>query len=302
MIARAGALCLALAAGLGGTALADRLPALPPARGSAAPAASVRLDIPAATPALVCPGPETEVVPDGATPVPAPGPFTVTAVASGSGNGAALGGLAAPGRSTPLAGTGDVRVLARPGPPGGPLRLSAASTADTPDGAGSRLAAVQVTIARSGDLRGLAAASCAPAAADAWLVGGATAPGRRARLLLANPTPAAAVVDVRLSGPAGPVDVPSLRGLVVAPGRVRAVLRGAAAVQARSAVTVRSGPSGGPATVSDAAATTGASESSTIAYAPGRSQRSDTSATPPAGTVTTPAPGDGASPAGPTTR
>ncbi len=54
-------------------------------------------------------------------------------------------------------------------------------------------------------------------------------PGRRARLLLANPTPAPAVVDVRLAGPKGPVDVPSGRGLVVAPGRVRAVLLDAAA-------------------------------------------------------------------------
>jgi hypothetical protein len=235
VIARAGALCLALVTGLGatalgGTALADRLPAVPGPAGAAAAAsanaaANVHLDIPAATPALVCTGPETEVVPDGATPVPAPGPFTVTAVASGGGGSAALGRLAARAGAVPIPGGGAVRVLTRSGNPRGPLLLGDAA----PDGAGSRLAAVQVTLARGGDLRGLAAAPCAAAATDTWLVGGATVPGRRARLLLANPTPAAAVVDVRLAGPAGPVDVPSLRGLVVAPGRIRAVLLDAAA-------------------------------------------------------------------------
>jgi hypothetical protein len=234
VIARAMALGLALAAGLGGSALAGRLPTVDAGPAAVAP---VRLDIPAATPALVCPGPETAVVPDGAVPVPAPGPFTVTAVAAGTGTGAAsaggpaavLGPLATRLGGTTLAGAGDVRVLARVGDPRAPLRLAPSGPA-AGDGAGAqRLAAVQVTLARTGDLRGLSAGQCGAATADAWLVGGATTPGRRARLLLANPTPAPAVVDVRLAGPKGPVDVPSGRGLVVAPGRVRALLLDAAA-------------------------------------------------------------------------
>ena len=233
VIARAAALGLALAAGLGGTAFAGRLPAVDAGPASVAP---VRLDIPAATPALVCPGPETAVVPDGAVPVPAPGPFTVTAAAvatgaaagSTGGDAPVLGPLATRRGGAALEGAGEVRVLARVGDPHGPLRLAPTnSSADA--AAAARLAAVQVTLARSGDLRGLAAGQCGAAAADAWLVGGATTPGRRARLLLANPTPAPAVVDVRLAGPKGPVDVPSGRGLVVAPGRVRAVLLDAAA-------------------------------------------------------------------------
>jgi hypothetical protein len=237
VIARAAALGLALAAGLGGTAFAGRLPTVDAGPAGVAP---VHLDIPAATPALVCPGPETAVVPDGAVPVPAPGPFTVTAAAAATGAGtsaqsdagdaaAVLGPLATRLGGTALAGAGDIRVLARAGDPRGPLRLTP-STSSAGDGAGAkRLAAVQVTLARTGDLRGVAAGQCGAATADAWLVGGATTPGRRARLLLANPTPAPAVVDVRLAGPEGPVDVPSGRGLVVAPGRVRALLLDAAA-------------------------------------------------------------------------
>ena len=232
MIARAAALGLALAAGLGGTAFAGRLPTVDAGPAAVAP---VRLDIPAATPALVCPGPETAVVPDGAVPVPAPGPFTVTAAAatgaaagSTGGDAPVLGPLATRRGGAALEGAGEVRVLARVGDPHGPLRLApTSSSADA--AAAARLAAVQVTLARRGDLRGLAAGQCGAAATDAWLVGGATTPGRRARLLLANPTPAPAVVDVRLAGPEGPVDVPSGRGLVVAPGRVRALLLDAAA-------------------------------------------------------------------------
>jgi hypothetical protein len=67
------------------------------------------------------------------------------------------------------------------------------------------------------------AGACAGETSDAWLVGGGSAPGRRVRLLLANPTPAAALVDVLVAGPSGAVDAPAGRGLVVAPGRVRAV-------------------------------------------------------------------------------
>jgi hypothetical protein len=224
VIARAGALALALAVGLGGTALAGRLPAGATATAAtAATAPAVRLELPAALPMLVCPGPETAVVPDGASALPVPGPYTVTAAVAGSGSeGAALGPLAG-AAATDLAG-GGVRVLARAGDPGGALRLvpatSPGAAADTP----VRLAAVQATLARAGDLRGLTVGACGAATADAWLVGGDAIPGRRTRLLLANPTPAPAVVDVRVAGPDGPVAARSGRGLVLAPGRVRAVL------------------------------------------------------------------------------
>jgi len=215
---RAGGAGAVLALGVGGTAVAAHAPEPP------APAAGVRLAVPAATAALSCPGPETLVVPDGARAVPVPGSFTVAAAATGPGAATSLlEPLAAPagaagGRAVALgpAAVG-VRVLAPGGRPPGPQRV-------TSDGAGALLAAAQVTLARAGDLRGLVTGACPAAVTDAWLVGGGTVPGRRGRLLLANPTPAPAVVDVFVAGPSGPVPLPTARGLVVAPGRVRAVL------------------------------------------------------------------------------
>jgi hypothetical protein len=216
---RAGGAGAVLALGVGGTALAAHAPAPP------APAAPVRLAVPAATAALSCPGPETLVVPDGARAVPVPGSFTVAIAATGPGAAtsqleplAAPVGVTAGGQAVVLGAAGvGVREVVAGGRPLHPQRV-------TSDGAGALLAAAQVTLARAGDLRGLVTGACPTAVTDAWLVGGGTVPGRRGRLLLANPTPAPAVVDVFVSGPSGPVPLPTARGLVVAPGRVRAVL------------------------------------------------------------------------------
>ena len=221
MIARAAALCATLAVAAGGVAVASRLPGAVATGDAAAGEFPTRLGIPAATATLACPGREMSITPDGGTPVPAVGPFALTVVAAGADSRRA--------RLVPLAGgtdglgllgrTDGPRVLARDGDPAGPLRIEA-----TPSGAGpTRLSGVQTTLARNGDLRGLTAGVCPLATTDAWLVGGGTVAGRRERLLLANPTPAAAVVDVLVAGPSGAVDVPAGRGLVVAPGRVRAV-------------------------------------------------------------------------------
>jgi hypothetical protein len=122
----------------------------------------------------------------------------------------------------PLAGDG-VRVVELGTGVRVPLRLTAGADADGTDADGTLLAAVQTTFSRTGDRRGLAAVACPAATTDAWLVGGATSVGRRARLLLLDPTPAAAVVDVVVLGPRGPVDLPSARGVVVAPGGARAL-------------------------------------------------------------------------------
>ncbi len=219
--ARAVALAAALAAGLGGTALADRLPALPPA--GAAADAPTPLDLPAAVPTLACPGPETAVVPGGGSRVRAPGLTATTVAADGPDAGAVRLGPLTGRASTPLPG-GSVRVLFDPGAPGRPQRLVPGPVAGA-----VRLAAVQATLGRSGDLRGLAAGACGTATGDAWIVGGETGTGRRASLLLTNAASAPAVVDVRLAGPDGPVDTPGARGLVVAPGQVRAVALGALA-------------------------------------------------------------------------
>jgi hypothetical protein len=219
VIVRAVALCAALAAGLGGTAVAGRLESRLPAPATTAVAAP-RLDLPAAAPTLVCPGPETAVVPAGGTPTPSPGPWTVTAAADGDGAEAVrIGPFDRVGGSR-LSGE-QVRVFSQAPEPAGPLRFVPAQAGAAAEPV--RLAAVQATLARSGDLRGLVAGSCTPSAGDIWLLGGDTATGHRAKLLLTNPTPAPAVVDVRLSGPDGPLDLPTARGVVLAPGRIRAL-------------------------------------------------------------------------------
>jgi hypothetical protein len=221
MIARAAAVCAALSVAAGGVVVAQRLPGVAASGDAAADRPPTRLAIPAATATLACPGRETSIVPEGGMPVPAPGPFALTVAAAGADTrrvrlatlAGGTGGLGLFGR------TDGLRVLARDGDPPAPLRLEAAPSGAHP----TRLSAMQTTLARSGDLRGLLAGVCPSATTDAWLVGGGTAAGRRGRLLLANPTPAVAVVDVFVAGPSGAVDVPAGRGLVVAPGRVRAV-------------------------------------------------------------------------------
>ncbi|TYL52493.1 DUF5719 family protein [Agromyces mariniharenae] len=70
-------------------------------------------------------------------------------------------------------------------------------------------------------LGGFAAAACGEAVADVWLVAGATNLGRSGIVLLSNPTPVAATVDVRVSGEAGAVDAPSALGIIVPPGSQR---------------------------------------------------------------------------------
>lgn len=72
--------------------------------------------------------------------------------------------------------------------------------------------------------RGLASTACAPAASEFWFVGGGAISGRRTRIVLVNPDPTAAIVDVIIRGPEGVIDAPAGRGLVVQ-GQDRLVLR-----------------------------------------------------------------------------
>jgi len=211
----------------------------------APPAQALPLTATSAVP--VCPGPQPLQAPDGAKAVAAPGPTVVGAVVAPPGllgpDGAVGAGRAARARLSPMlrgqegpATEGGTAVTAAadragvlratvadgadvPAPGAGPLRLDSVR-----DGALPALGATQVTLARSGDLRGLSAVSCGVASTDAWLLGGGTQVGRRARLLLANPAPAPAVVDVSALGPDGAVDAPSGEGVVVPAGGQVAVL------------------------------------------------------------------------------
>ncbi len=82
---------------------------------------------------------------------------------------------------------------------------------DTPiptDGGWTSTSALATEIERvgSGDIAGLAAVPCLAPRNDTWLIGGSTALGSSARLVLTNPTGVASDVVVTFYGPAGKVD------------------------------------------------------------------------------------------------
>ena len=98
--------------------------------------------------------------------------------------------------------------------------------------AGTTTAATSASVVSAGDARGLAAAPCRAPANDLWLVGGSTAVGSTATLVLANPGLTAAQVELEVFGPQGYVE-PTTRRHVVAAGASKVVdLGGAAADQA----------------------------------------------------------------------
>ena len=229
---------LAVAAGLitGATAL----PSMQRTSGAA------RLPISLSTPALVCPGPETLLVPDGGVAV-APGAAVLISSLVGSESGPSSARLqlaeetssaaVQAGQTLPSSLTSASLPVTRgrslelstgsPGPVLGALAVTAlgpallqttqSSTSTEADPPPS-LAAIQSTVVRSGDLRSLTATTCSVPASDSWLVGGATSEGARLRLLLANPAVTAAVADVEIRGPNGRVRAPSGEGVVVPAG------------------------------------------------------------------------------------
>jgi len=64
-------------------------------------------------------------------------------------------------------------------------------------------------------MRGLAAASCQQPSNDLWLVGGSTAAGREALLILTNPTPSDATADLKIYSDLGEIEVAGLSGISV---------------------------------------------------------------------------------------
>lgn len=85
------------------------------------------------------------------------------------------------------------------------------------------LGASQSQTAVTETLTGFAAARCTEAASDSWLVGGSTAVGHTSLVLLSNPTPVAASVDLTIYGESGVVDAPGSTGIVVQPRSQRVI-------------------------------------------------------------------------------
>lgn len=96
---------------------------------------------------------------------------------------------------------------------GGPVSVAATG----PLAAG--VAAEVVIRAEAGTRRGLAETRCSSAARDTWFVGGSTAVGAAASLLLVNADDVPATADVSLLTAAGPVAPRSAQGLEVPPRR-----------------------------------------------------------------------------------
>ncbi len=85
------------------------------------------------------------------------------------------------------------------------------------------LGAGQVTAVKDGRGRGLLATACVAPSSDAWFVGGGGSIGRRTTIWLTNTDSSAAVVDVKIFGPAGPVEAKGGVGVEVAPHSQRAL-------------------------------------------------------------------------------
>lgn len=168
--------------------------------------------------------------PSGSAP-PAPSPSASPPAASGT---AGIGPLGS-GAFTPLRTLSALDApagFAVTGKSSGPV-LAAATGQFAPG-----LAADQLTRGSDGPLRGLALQPCGPAVSDAWFIGGGSGVGRTTTLYLSNVEDQPSLVDVRMYGAAGELDVPAARGVVVPPHR-RVVLALGKIAPAQSTLAVR---------------------------------------------------------------
>lgn len=103
---------------------------------------------------------------------------------------------------------------------------SAPSLLSTPPNAADPTTPVLVAGAQSqtvdaGEFVGFAAADCAVASGDSWLVGGSTVVGRTTLITLSNPTEVPATVDLEIFGENGRVTAPGTSGIIVSPNGQR---------------------------------------------------------------------------------
>ncbi|KON73948.1 hypothetical protein M768_07525 [Cellulosimicrobium cellulans F16] len=104
------------------------------------------------------------------------------------------------------------------------------------EGAGPRVAASVGSVTTAGDLRGLAAASCARPGISQWLVGGSTQIGSSTQLVLQNPGLTPAVVQVDVWGQGGAAVLSGGGQQLVGPGEEVVTLVEAAAPEQRRLV------------------------------------------------------------------
>ena len=112
-----------------------------------------------------------------------------------------------------------------------------AVTVDAVDGLAPAAYAAQRTVLNAGQDVGLAVAPCSATADSWWFTGVDTAVGSTSRLVLSNPTPAVATVDLTFYGPKGIENAVGARGIPIAP-RSRQSLDLARFAPGRDAVAV----------------------------------------------------------------
>ncbi|MEU5720028.1 DUF5719 family protein [Streptomyces sp. NPDC020403] len=98
--------------------------------------------------------------------------------------------------------------------------------------------AQQTTMTSAGDARGLLGVSCTAPDTDFWFPGASTSEGRQDYVHLTNPDDTAAVADIELYGPEGPLKSDAAEGITVPPGGSVPLLVSTLTTEAADDVTV----------------------------------------------------------------
>lgn len=143
---------------------------------------------------------------------------------------------------TAPAGSGDYTqpaTVSRSDSPQGALTVTTNARAVADATAGQFSAAGAASAQSGGDLRGVAASSCGAPASELWLVGGSTAVGSSAKLVIQNPSVTPATVKITLWGSSGRIEMAGSDTFLVAGGaQISTLLEGIAAEQRRIAIEV----------------------------------------------------------------
>lgn len=132
-------------------------------------------------------------------------------------------------------------VISEPAENGQPVALSVEPVGGAP---GTVSGSTQYA-ATDGDLAGMTAAACTPAAHQHWLTGATTTTGTTSVLTVTNPSATNSTVNLAVFGADGPVEESGISDIVLAPGQTQALLVAGLAPREDS-VAVRVSSSGGP--------------------------------------------------------
>lgn len=99
------------------------------------------------------------------------------------------------------------------------------------------LTANQTQLVATSSTNGLAGAACQNPSSDIWLVGGSTSTGRESLLIIRNPSPVDATVNLEIYGEEGLLSLPGLSGLAVTAGKTLVLPVAALAPKAKTFVT-----------------------------------------------------------------